>query len=143
MGGVRYLTRTAIAASACVAMTLLLASPASAAVDCAYDQGADVLTVTGAGGDAGSVTVVAGDAIQVTDLNLSTAVACSGAGGPATVANTDFVNLTDAVAGASVVWLVENPERWTSGADETELLVAAGSGSDAFIVTDTNSTADS
>lgn len=132
-----------ISGLAAIVAAFAFAPSANAAITCTFNVGAGTLTAQGANGDVGEVAVGAGDAVQVFDraISDSTPVACGGDPGP-TVANTDFVNLSDVASGANVVWQAENPERWTAGANETEVIVAPGSGSDAFVLLDSNSTAD-
>lgn len=129
---------------ACVAGLIAGTGSAHAAITCTYNSAAGTLTAQGTNGDSGVVRVVAGDAVQVFDLAISdsTPRTCGGDPGPATIANTDIVNLTDGASGANVFWNAENPERWTSGGNETEVTVAPGTGTDTFATSDTNTTTD-
>ena len=80
------------------AIALIAATPANATITCSYDAGTlnGVLFVQmSESGDALELTVGSAPELEVIDRSLNSNLGCPGAGGPATVTNTDVVIVND------------------------------------------------
>ncbi len=80
------------------AIALLAATSANATITCSYDAGTlnGVLFVQmSESGDALELTVGSTPELEVIDRSLNSNLGCPGAGGPATVTNTDVVIVND------------------------------------------------